>query len=142
MIRRVRKRESASCTACSVCGSSSRLGTGSAGSGGSLDASHGRGAVQAALYLFLAASMISVQPGSALTWITDGAAAVPQQGPDAYEAAVSQLAAQANLSTDPVGWLLQGTIGPARCLLDRQLAVTRLFELKPTTADRRRPILP
>ncbi len=105
MIRRVRNRGGASCTACSAHGSPLRLGTGSASSSGSLDASRSRGAVQAALYLFLAANMISVQPGSALTWIADGAAALPQRGPDAYEAAVSQLAAQANLSTDPVGRL-------------------------------------
>ena len=111
MIRRVRNRESASYTACSACRSPSRLGTGSAGSSSSLDASRGRKAVQAALYLFLAALMISLQPGSALTWITDGAAALPQQGPDAYEAAVSQLAAQANLSIDPVGQSLQDAIG-------------------------------
>ena len=104
MMCRVRNRGGASCTRCSACGCISRFGTDLAGSSGSLRAPHS-GGVHAALYLFLAINMASLQPGSALTWIADGAAVLPQQGPDSYEAAVSQLAAQANLSTDPVGWL-------------------------------------
>ena len=58
--------------------------------------------VPAALAVFLLASLASVQPGSAFTWVADGAAVLPQQGPLLYEAAIAQLAAQANLSTDPV----------------------------------------
>ncbi len=58
--------------------------------------------VPVALVAFLLASLASVQPGSAFTWVADGAAVLPQQGPLFYEAAIAQLANQANLSTDPV----------------------------------------
>ena len=89
--------------------------------------------MHAALCLFLAVSMISVQPGATLTWIADGAAVLPQQGPDSYEATISQLAAQANLSTDPVRrfapehnwpacWLAKMTFNRMHCRFSWQSA--------------------
>ena len=105
MICRVRKRGGAPCTACNGCGGTSCCGKGPAGSRGSCGARHGSTAMHAAHFLFLVVSMVSIQPGIAFNWMADGAAVLPQQGPPLYEAAVAQLAAEANLSTDPVSKL-------------------------------------
>ena len=55
----------------------------------------------ATLALVVVVSLAAATPGFAFTWIADGAAVLPQQGPALYSSAIAQLAAEANLSTDP-----------------------------------------